>query len=203
VDVGANVGYFTLLLSELVGPLGKVHSVEALPSTVRHLRRNIALNPHASRVVLHDVACRDHEGKVEMFRADSIGNSSTGSGEHSEGMVRCTSLDSLVDETDRPRISLIKVDTEGDEMAVLLGATDTLSAMRPGAAAIVEVTPAMLSARGYEAGEVMDLMSGIGFDAHSIENDYTPSRYADCRVQSPKRLLRMPTTAQEVLFVKR
>jgi len=203
VDVGANVGYFTLLLAELVGPNGIVHSVEPLPSTVRHLRENIELNPNPGGVVVHDVACSESEGTTEVFRADSIGNSSTSWGEHSEGLVSCRTLDLLLKQTEPGLISLIKIDAEGDEMGILVGASRTLALMSSGAAVLVEVTPEMLLGRGFVANDPLKLMDEAGFDAYAIDNDYTPARYADRRVRRPERLLVAASTDQEVLFIKR
>jgi len=203
VDVGANVGYFTLLLAELTRPNGSVHSVEPLPSTVRHLRGNIALNPSLGGVVVHDVACSESEGTTEIFRAQSIGNSSTHGGEHSEGLVRRTTLDLLLKQTDPALISLIKIDAEGDEVGILLGASRTLARLRSGAAVFVEVSPEMLLARGFDGNDALRLMDAAGFDAFGIDNDYTPARYADRRARRPERLLVAPRRDQEVLFIKR
>jgi FkbM family methyltransferase len=196
VDVGANVGYFSLLAARLVGDTGVVHAIEPLPSTVRRLRRNVDLNP-SRRVTIHDVACSDFEGEMEIFAAsaDNIGSASTLGGDHSEGRVRCVRLDSILADVDPARISVVKIDTEGGEAAVLRGARKTLAVMEPGAAVLVEIT--------VGADDVWGLMLDAGFDAYAIDNDYRPGRYADRRVREPYRVLEPPTRAQDVVFVKR
>jgi FkbM family methyltransferase len=200
VDVGANIGYFTLLAAAAVGPGGKVHAVEPLPSTVDVLKRNIALNEFAN-VTVHPVACSDKEGTIEIFSGDAgnLGNSSTLGGQRSEGLVPCVSLDRLLDGSDAP--TLLKIDTEGDEARVLSGAKNTLRRMAPGSCVLVEVTPRMLDERGMGAHGIFDMMRE--FDAYAIPNDYHPARYADRAVSPPERIADVPAIAQDVVFVKR
>ncbi len=66
LDVGANIGYFTLLSSSLVGSGGQVHAFEASPQIMQTLDKNIKLN-HASNVVLHNEAVLDRLGVVEFY----------------------------------------------------------------------------------------------------------------------------------------
>ena len=61
-DVGANVGYFSLLLAQQVGPQGCVVAVEAAPGNVRKLQRNLAANGWAERVRVAHAACTDFSG---------------------------------------------------------------------------------------------------------------------------------------------
>lgn len=204
VDVGANVGYFTLLAAELSGAVGSVYAVEPLPTALDQLRRNVALN-RPETVTIHAVACGESEGTAEIFGGDAsnIGNASTVGGGTSEGKVRRATLDTLLANVDLEKISLVKIDTEGDEAAVLLGAQRTLAGMRTGAAVIAEVTPEMLHGRGMVADQVLRMMAAAGFDAYAIENDYTPARYADRRVRPPVHLVSAPRSAQDVVFIKR
>lgn len=203
VDVGANVGYFTLLMARLVGSDGQVHSIEALPSTVRHLRHNVAINSWTDKVIIHDVACSDLQGTTEVFRAKSIGNSSTQRVGRSEGVVRSDTLDHLLRDVDPASISCIKIDTEGDEERVVRGGRGILESLREGAFVVVEITPEMLESRGSKSGDVFDLFRSLGYDAYAMENDYAPARYADDRVTEPQPLGAPPSEARDVLFVRR
>jgi FkbM family methyltransferase len=203
VDVGANVGYFSLLAAYAVGRLGAVHAVEALPSTVGLLRHNIALNG-ASNVTVHPVAAGDEAGEIEIFKAsDSVlGSSSTTSGEVSEGRVPCVTLDELLREVDGADVRLLKVDVEGDEESVLRGATRLLGQMGPSSAALVELAPDDFG-DGRATGEsVVRLMSSLGFDAYVVANEYSARRYADTRVSAPLPLADKPAGWTDVLFVK-
>jgi FkbM family methyltransferase len=204
VDVGANVGYFSLLAALAVGRAGVVHSIEALPSTVQLLRRNVALND-ASNVMIHPVAAGDTSGEVEMFRAKDafLGSSSTKSGESSEGLVPLVTLDGLLQEVDGAAVSLLKIDVEGDGAAVLRGARRILGQMPSRSAVLVELTPEDFS-RGKEDGEsALELMSRLGFTASVVPNEYSARRYADARVKPPRPLNGQPVDWTDVLFVKR
>ena len=204
VDVGANIGYFSLLAATAIGRAGSVHAIEALPSTVELLRRNVARND-ASTVTVHPVAASDHMGEVEMFRASAafLGASSTTSGKISEGLVRCIRLDDLLRDIEPAAVTFLKVDVEGDEALVLRGAPRLLAGMPPGSAALVELTssaPAASANRDAEA--VVELMVSFGFAPFIIPNEYSGKRYADRRVTRPIALEGRPTSFTDVLFVK-
>jgi FkbM family methyltransferase len=203
IDVGANVGYFSLLASVAVGASGSVHAVEALPSTVELLTRNIELN-QASNVTVHSVAASDHDGEVEVFRAADrfLGSSSTRKGEHAEGRVRCLRLDDLFARVDGGDVSVLKIDVEGDEAAVLRGAARLLETMRARTAALVELSPDELAGQRDNRRTVLDLMSSHGFAAFGVPNEYSSSRYADVRISAPRPLGQGVTGWTDALFVK-
>jgi hypothetical protein len=68
IDVGAHVGYYTLLASRRVGPAGRVVAVEPNPETLLRLRRNIALND-SRNITVEPVACTDRETMLQFFPA--------------------------------------------------------------------------------------------------------------------------------------
>lgn len=203
IDVGANIGYFSLLASVAVGASGSVHAVEALPSTVELLERNIELN-RARNVTVHPVAASDHDGEVEVFRATEafLGSSSTRKGEHGEGRVRSMRLDDLFEQVDGSDLSILKIDVEGDEAAVLRGAARLLETMRAPAAALVELSPGGSAEQRHNRRTVLDLMSSHGFAAFGVPNEYSSRRYADWRVSAPRPLSEDVTGWTDALFVK-
>jgi FkbM family methyltransferase len=66
-DIGANIGYFTLLMAEMVGPSGRVHAFEPNPSVSSLLRRSLDVNGFLGRVQLHDTALGDTDGATLAF----------------------------------------------------------------------------------------------------------------------------------------
>src|SRR5690349_8071483 len=68
VDVGAHVGYYSLLAATQVGPSGKVIAVEPNPPTIQRLRRNLQLNTFTN-VAVEEVACADKEQTLEFSQA--------------------------------------------------------------------------------------------------------------------------------------
>jgi FkbM family methyltransferase len=123
IDVGANIGMVTLLLSELVGPRGVVHAFEPNPRVLASLRATVARNASAN-VVVHGVALGEHDDTLHMHVPN--GNAGMGS------LVRAQSGDLLRGEG-IGRIRLLKIDVEGFERQVLAGAVEAFAASPPDA----------------------------------------------------------------------
>jgi FkbM family methyltransferase len=117
-DIGANVGFYSLLASMLVGA-GKVFSFEPLPRNISYLKRNLALN-HASNVDVQALAISDKNGvgKFQVEHENAEGHLS------SEGdiTVPVAAIDSLIREGKIHPPNYIKMDIEGAEYQALLGA---------------------------------------------------------------------------------
>jgi FkbM family methyltransferase len=205
VDIGANVGYFSLLAARAVGPDGQVVSFEPLPSTVAKLRRNIGANGLGNVTVLPYVAS-DEPGEVEMFAGPptNLGKSGTApvTAGASAGLVtRVVAADAVPREL-WPRIRAIKVDVEGDELRVVRGLAPLLASLSPGAAVVVEVAPDRLRDRGGASNELFELMVGFGFTAARLGNDYHPSHYARPHTAAPEPIDTPPTDITDVVFTK-
>lgn len=205
VDVGANCGYDTLVAASLVGPEGQVIAFEPVPSIVARLAESVRAN-RLGQVSVRNVALGREPGTTEIFRADgsNTGNSSTSwePGHTSEGTVDVARGDTyLVDEA--ARISVIKIDTEGDEVNVIGGLTRTLAAMSPGAAVLVEVTPDKLALRGHTALELWNLFPRPEWECFQIRNDYDFENY---RADQPVRMSAVtmaPRERADLVFVRR
>lgn len=127
LDVGANVGYYTLLASVLVGDAGKVHAFEPEPKNAEFLRRHVRINARRN-VTVEQAAVSDRAGTA---RFESGTGSGTGHlGDRGTLEVRTLRLD---DYCARHALapSAIKIDVEGAEMSVLHGARETLARHRP------------------------------------------------------------------------
>lgn len=207
VDIGANVGYFSLLAATCVGPTGRVIAFEPVPSIVAMLQANLALNGVGS-VTVEPVVAADQDGTAEIFRGDpgNLGLSATqaGEGKVSEGTIRQVRAADAVPVQDRARVRLVKVDTEGDDLRALKGLEPVLQAMTTGAVAVVEVTPEDLAARGQSPQELVDFMRGAGFDRMlAIANSYDGADYArGTSLQPPRPLEQAPTEKTDVIFLK-
>jgi len=127
-DIGANVGFFSLLSSVLAGPEGQVVAFEPLPRNIRYLRRHIQIN-HLGNVTVIEAAVSDHDGKAAfnlgpstaMGRLASVG----------ELNVQMVSLDTLLAEGKLAPPDVIKLDVEGAEYDALCGGRDLLDLYRP------------------------------------------------------------------------
>jgi FkbM family methyltransferase len=204
IDIGANIGYFSLLAASRVGASGTVIAFEPVPSIGDLFEANVARN--GFQVDLRRVAVSDEPGTIEMFKSSdtNIGRSSTqrANGSHSEGMVEMVRVADVVDEALWSSVRLVKIDIEGDEFRALKGLDELLTAMPDGSAVLVEVTPDDLRTRGFSAAEVMDFMWSRGFRAFSIPNSYVAADYARHRPALPQPLTEVPTLKTDVIFVK-
>jgi FkbM family methyltransferase len=128
-DIGAHVGFYTLLAAVLVGPQGRVVAFEPLPRNLIYLQAHLALN-RVTNVTVIEAAVSDRQG-VSLFDegADGFtGHISTGT----RGVeVPTVTLDELVWHGVVPRPDCIKIDTEGAEASVLAGAEQVLATYHP------------------------------------------------------------------------
>lgn len=127
-DIGANVGFYTLLASLLVGAQGRVVAFEPVPRNIRFLQRHLQMN-HIKNVAVMEVAVSDAFG-VAAF--DPGPDSSQGKiAQDGELSVRTVCLDGLIVAGEIPVPDSIKIDVEGAEMPVLVGAQNLLENVHP------------------------------------------------------------------------
>lgn len=125
-DLGANVGFYTLLASRLVGPTGHVVAVEPLPRNLQFLRRHVALN-RAANVDVVAAAVADRPGTGHFTQ--SAGASENRLGADGTLAVEMTTLPALAERFGPPDV--IKMDVEGAEALVLRGSMEFLARTRP------------------------------------------------------------------------
>ncbi|MBI2921475.1 MAG: FkbM family methyltransferase [Planctomycetes bacterium] len=162
VDVGANIGYYTLLAAALVGPSGAVEAFEPGQPALDRLRENIALN-RLFNVRVHALALSDTPGSARFLTGRDTTNRLAASADAASpsSSVPAARLDDLL--SGQP-CALGKIDVEGAELRVLQGAEGMLSRANP-PVWILEVTHRLrdfgasepqlaswLAARGYDLG---------------------------------------------------
>lgn len=163
VDVGANIGFYTLESSLAVGPTGRVISIEAAPPHVEALRKNIQLNGMRN-VSLVEVAVGDSVGEATLAlpRGGNLGMFTLGPVNSDEPYsVALRPMDDLLAEQGIHSIDLIKMDIEGSEYRALRGAAKTLARYKP--ALLIELNEVALHRRGSSAREIKDLLSEAGY----------------------------------------
>jgi len=127
-DIGANVGYFSLLAAVLVGPEGCVYAFEPLPRNVEFLRKHIKLNK-LDTIEVVEAAVSDHSGEASF---DLGASSAMGHLASSGGItVRLVTLDQMLLAGELLPPDYMKVDVEGAEYDVLNGARGLLEKFHP------------------------------------------------------------------------
>ena len=171
-DVGANVGYFTLIASQLVGMNGQVHAFEPVPANLARIKSNLDRN-EITNVSLNLCAVSNAPGELTLYLAKEPSNSGWASVVPSERRpdkltVETLSLDDYVFGSGRRIPALIKMDIEGAEPMALAGMT-RLMAHDHAPNLIVEINPYLLAREGLTAKAITDPLLDAGYRVGRIE----------------------------------
>lgn len=201
LDVGAHVGYYSRMASNLVGENGRVIAFEPHPRNHEYLTRNVG---NQKNVTILQVALAETEGTAELY--DYLMMSASGSLHYDERIrdvqmaqvnpldiaprigkdfepqkytVRTAPIDSLMDELGITSVDVVKMDIEGAEMGALRGMTRTIQ-NSPNLALVMEYNPLGLKAFDNEPIAALQEVLGFGFQKmYVIEPDGVLTDYTD------------------------
>jgi FkbM family methyltransferase len=180
-DIGANIGYVSLLMAAAVGESGQVYAFEALPENVERLTEHVRLNGLEGTIAVTHTAVTDSVRPVRFRPGPSHATGRAAGGEDDDPEdcidVPGISIDHFVTELGNPPPDLVKIDIEGGEALALPGMVRTLNLTRP---------VVFLELHGETAGAaVLDTLHGAGYKIHAmgpayppVENPGTPDRKA-------------------------
>lgn len=160
LDIGANMGYYVLIESNLVGDLGKVYAIEPVSSTIKALKRNIKLN-NCENVEIFRVAVGDKGGKSSVYISDRSNLSAmerilTAGNIIGVEEVDVLTVDSFLEDKNIP--DLIRMDVEGYEYNIVRGMTKTL---QENTKILMELHPHKLSKEQME--EMFEILKANNF----------------------------------------
>jgi len=164
VDVGANIGYYTVIAAKTVGDQGHVYAFEPDPTSFAILKANVERNGLAN-VTLEQKALSNEPGSLRLFLAHQ------NKGDHrifdEDGAARpFLDVEALRLDDYAPlkgkKVDFIKVDTQGAEGIILEGMTDTIAA-NPNMAMVMEYTPSSLQAVGTDPAEFLAKLQKMDF----------------------------------------
>ncbi|GAA6621370.1 FkbM family methyltransferase [Scytonema sp. NUACC26] len=164
LDVGANVGVYTLLAASKIKS-GLIYSFEALPKNYARLRENIQINQF-KQVKPHSIAISNSAGSTAFNLAE--GDSMpfiTSTATNNTITIQTDTLDNLLREECLTSLTLAKIDIEGAEMLAFKGATSLLKQQRP-YVWIVEINDTV-NHFGYQKQNVVDLLQDYGYGLYS------------------------------------
>jgi FkbM family methyltransferase len=176
VDAGANVGYYTIIASRLVGPAGRVYAFEPDPANFELLRRNVELNG-LTNVVLEPKALSDLKGAIKLFLAPE------NKGDHRIYQPKGESRPSVDVEAVRlddyfkglgRRVDVVKSDTQGAEGLILEGMTGLLEGRSDGPTIFMEFWPHALVGLGTDAGVLLNKLRSHGYKFYEIHKSGLP-----------------------------
>lgn len=128
LDIGANLGYFTLLAAKHLGPAGKVIAFEPNPDNCNSIHMSVFAN-HFTNVVLYPFAVSDQETLLAMEVGSSNGGVFDIDAGASETIVQAVRLDTFL--SPENRIDILKIDVEGSEGRAWLGMSQLIERYRP------------------------------------------------------------------------
>jgi len=157
LDVGANIGYYSVILSKLVGKQGKVICFEPTDRFGKVLRQNIeANNLQNIELIKSGLSDKAQELDIQICEDSATLHLSGNNVPESSEKIKLITLDSFLKDHPLPRIDFIKIDVDGHEPLFLSGAENTLNKYEP--IILLEVShPHYLSA-GYTAWDFYDML---------------------------------------------
>jgi FkbM family methyltransferase len=178
-DVGANIGYITLMIAHTTGRNGRVFAFEALPANVERIQKNVALN-RLTNVTVVSAAVADKAASVTFLVHDSAGMGKTtdSGGDRNEQFrteisVPGLSLDEFVYQQGNPAPDAVKMDIEGGEVLALPGMRRILGEHHPVLFLEIHGPQSQLAA--------WEMLTAAGYSLHAMEKGYP-------RIQSPEKL---------------
>lgn len=164
VDIGANVGSYTILACAAKGARG--YCFEPVPATFQRLMDNIRLNDLCSRVKAFNIGLSDKEGDLVFTSGENCTNHVVTDGEKVTNAVKVKvlSLDKIL-EGQSP--SMIKIDVEGFETLVLQGAHETLN--NHSLHSVVMELNGSGSRYGFREDNILGMMKAYGFSTYVYE----------------------------------
>ncbi len=169
-DIGANIGFYSLLMARAQGPTGRVFSFEPNPETYSRLVTHIEDNA-ADKVQATQLGFSDSKGRLKLYEQGE-GEAGKYSLRPPEGgnskvfEVEITTLDDRFRLLGLDRLDLIKIDVEGFEPEVMLGGKETISKYQP--YMIFEFTPVWMRNRKEKTNAAIDVLKKAGYLFHHL-----------------------------------
>ncbi len=159
LDIGANIGFYTKILSELVGPTGKVYAFEPDATNFKYLLQNAG---HLKNVELHNKAVSDHSGTITLYKSTllNVDHKTYASNGFSEKVeIPCISPDELLSNS---KIDFIKIDIQGYEYYAFKGMAIILEKNKD-LAIISEFFPYGIKQSGVTLQDFLSFFINLGF----------------------------------------
>jgi FkbM family methyltransferase len=196
LDIGANIGWFTLVAAKHIGPAGQVHAFEPRPETARMLKRTIADNNLQSMIHVWEYALSDKAGELYLtwgsntdnpggsFLSGTQGSDIRPAGHDAARVIACR-LDDIL-----PGIApdIVKIDVEGAEPMALAGAKEALARKRP--TILSELFPSQLkNVSGRTVAQYISQLEEHGYGCYMLEHGRPTHRLKDFPANITKDLV--------------
>lgn len=176
-DIGANVGYYSLIAARLVGESGRVFAFEPAPDNFALLVKNIEANGFGNIIpVQKAVSDKTGRGTLFLWNEPDLHNMRE---HHEKGSieVEVITIDEFMKNINRT-VDLVKMDVEGSEMRVLEGMVETIR-RNPELKIITEFSPYYLRRSGCSPVEFLEKLVDCGFKLHIINEETGTTKLAN------------------------
>ncbi|MFI5197729.1 MAG: FkbM family methyltransferase [Thermoanaerobaculia bacterium] len=200
VDVGANIGFYTVLLAELVGPSGHVFAYEPLPQNTALLEKSISENRFDDRVKLRKAVLSDRPGTAELVWLPLERGSQCSGGSYIRAPgapvppghdVLSVSMATLDAEEFPGPVRFLKIDVEGAEPLVFRGARETLRRDRP--VILAEINPTQLgTVSGMTPDAFLREMEGWGYACFRFQDGSVTRRLSTLQGSEIRTVVFLP-----------
>ncbi len=184
IDIGANIGYFSLLFARLVGVNGQVISFEPEPSNFKFLEKNIASNDFTC-IEAYNLALSDKATTMDLYVGEISQTTSSFIRENilyednvDRISIKTVELDEFLKEKDIAHVDFIKIDVQGVEEAVFHGAEKLLKS--PGLSIMMEFWPYGLQKAGTDVSNFLSTIEQFGFSFYVLDDK-------DCEMRRTSR----------------
>ncbi len=176
IDVGANMGLYSLFAAGRVGPEGRVLAVEPSGRECEQLRSNLELNGLNNVAIMRTAAARNiGEAQLRVAENRCGGHNTLGTFAYPttkqarKESVSLRPLDDIVKEANLSEVNVIKIDVEGAELAVLEGACQVIEQYRP--AILIEVFDTALKAQGAHSTQLWQWLTQRGYSLYELGSE--------------------------------
>jgi FkbM family methyltransferase len=166
-DIGANIGYFTLVAASVLKNRGQIVSFEPARVAFERLQDNISLN-NFNNIIIYKLAVTDRSGEGVLYLSGNLADSGAnlfhpGKDQTQQEICKTVSLDRFSQEQGLQAPDFIKMDVEGAELAALRGAGNILANTRP--LLLIEMEEKTLKAAGTDKSAIVNFLRGFGYQA--------------------------------------
>jgi FkbM family methyltransferase len=173
-DIGANVGFFSIIAAQLVGDTGKVYAFEPGEGNAQSIRHNAQLN-NFSQIEVIEKAVSHTSGQGQLLLAKYSGGHALATADAppdlaGKATVDLVSIDDLIAQNKIEPPNFVKVDVEGAELDVLKGMTETIKTYQP--TVIYEVDDGDRTAYESKYRELANFFERLNYRVTQIENSY-------------------------------
>ena len=172
VDIGANVGYYTVELAKLLGPTGQLLSFEPVEASFSQLRKNVKLNRIDNAVRMFQLGVSDSVSQSQIFLPRKSGSSAASlrnlhpQEEFVSQVIQTTTLDHIFETLEITECNLIKIDVEGGELQAIQGAIATITKFNP--VIFAELLRKWSKAFAYNPNTVLHILINLGYTCWGV-----------------------------------